>query len=128
MSGFHHVEVWVSDASALPGWRWLLAELGFEVEREWPDGMSWAAGGAYLTITVSPTMSAAAHDRRRAGVNHLAFKGGAPERVDAVMSAATAQGWCHLYRERYPFAGGSDHYAGWLENVAGFKVEIVAER
>jgi hypothetical protein len=32
-----------------------------------------------------------------------------------------------LAGERYPFAGGSEHYAGWLENAAGFKVEVVAE-
>jgi hypothetical protein len=31
-----------------------------------------------------------------------------------------------LYQERYPHAGGPQHYAGWLENAAGFKVEVVA--
>ena len=32
-----------------------------------------------------------------------------------------------LYQERYPHAGGEAHYAGWLENSAGFKAEIVAD-
>jgi hypothetical protein len=67
------------------------------------------------------------HDRRRPGVNHLAFRAGSREAVDALMAAASEYGWQPLYQERYPHAGGEQHYAGWLENVAGFKVEVVAE-
>lgn len=43
------------------------------------------------------------------------------------MDAAPAHGWKPLYQERYPWAGGPDHYAGWLENGEGFKIELVAE-
>jgi catechol 2,3-dioxygenase-like lactoylglutathione lyase family enzyme len=128
VSGFHHVELWVADRADDAAWRWLLTSLGFELEQEWPDGMSWAAGGAYLTLTTSPNLSAAEHDRRRAGVNHLAFHGGTRAEADALMADAPAHGWTALYQERYPHAGGPDHYAGWLENAAGFKVEIVASR
>ena len=128
MSGFHHVEVWVADHQEDAAWSWLLASLGFVREQEWPDGMSWAAGGAYLTLTTSPHLSGAEHDRRRPGMNHLAFHGGVPAHVDAVMAAAPSHGWTALYHDRYPHAGGPDHYAGWLENAAGFKVEIVASR
>jgi hypothetical protein len=78
-------------------------------------------------VTTSPNLAGPAHDRRRPGVNHLAFKGGAPDRVDAIMAQAHAHGWRPLYQERYPRAGGPDHYAGWLENSAGFKAEIVAD-
>lgn len=60
-------------------------------------------------------------------MNHLAFKGGAVDRVDAIMADAPDHGWCPLYQERYPHAGGADHYAGWLENSAGFKAEVVAD-
>lgn len=87
-----------------------------------------AACGAYLTLTTSPNLSASGHDRRAPGVNHLAFHGGAADAVDALMSEAPARGWTPLYAERYPHAGGPDHYAGWLENADGFKVEVVAER
>ncbi|MBO0979345.1 VOC family protein [Microbacterium sp. SD291] len=128
MRGLHHVEVWVADLhAATESWGWLLAALGFECAGEWPDGRTWDAGGAYVTLTTSPNLSASEHDRRRPGVNHLAFRGGSPEEVDAVMSAAGAQGWRPLYHDRYPHAGGPGHYAGWLENDTGFKVEIVAE-
>lgn len=127
MAGFHHVEVWVADHSETEAWRWLLSEMGFALEQEWPEGTSWGAGGAYLILTTSPNLSADDHDRRRPGVNHLAFRGGSAARVDAVMSAAPGHGWRPLYQDRYPHAGGPGHYAGWLENAAGFKVEIVAD-
>ena len=59
-------------------------------------------------------------------MNHLAFDGGSPAEVDALMADASAHGWAPLYADRYPHAGGESHYAGWLENTDGFKVEIVA--
>lgn len=90
-------------------------------------GESWTAGGAYLTLTTSPNLSGDTHDRRAPGVNHIAFKAGTPSRVDAIMNAASSHGWRPLYYDRYSHAGGPDHYAGWLENSAGFKAEIVAE-
>ena len=128
MPGFHHVEVWVADVPATrSAWAWLLPQLGFRLESTWPEGESWSAGEAYLALTTSPNLSRAAHDRRAPGVNHLAFRAGAPARVDEIMSAAASHGWRPLYHDRYPHAGGSDHYAGWLENAAGFRVEVVAD-
>jgi len=60
-------------------------------------------------------------------VNHIAFSGGSRADVDAIIAAAPDHGWRPLYQERYPHAGGPDHYAGWLENSAGAKAEIVAD-
>lgn len=125
--GFHHVELWVAHPEDREAWSWLLTRLGFSMVQEWEEGASWSAGGAYLTVTTSPNLSAEEHDRRRPGVNHLAFRGGAPDAVDAIMTAAPSYGWRPLYDDRYPHAGGPAHYAGWLENAAGFKVEIVAD-
>jgi catechol 2,3-dioxygenase-like lactoylglutathione lyase family enzyme len=128
VAGFHHVEVWIADLEETGAeWGWLLRRLDFVLESEWPGGQSWAAGGAYLTLTTSPNLTGPAHDRRRPGMNHLAFKGGAADRVDAIMVGAQEHGWRPLYQERYPHAGGPGHYAGWLENSAGFKAEIVAD-
>lgn len=128
MTGFHHIEVWVTDfAGAASEWGWLLDRLGFSLTSSWEQGQSWTAGGAYLTLTTSPNTSAPTHDRRRPGVNHLAFKGGTRTDVDSVMADAPTHGWRPLYHDRYPHAGGPEHYAGWLENSAGFKTEIVAE-
>ena len=128
MAGFHHVEVWVADiADAVAEWGWLLDRLGFSLTNSWEQGQSWTADGAYLTLTTSPNTSAPTHDRRRPGVNHLAFEAGTRADVDLVMAEAPTHGWRPLYHDRYPHAGGPEHYAGWLENSAGFKTEIVAE-
>lgn len=128
MTGFHHVEVWVADLKeAQHEWGWLLAQLGFVQGGQWQEGEFWAAGGAYLTLTTCPNLSGPTHDRRAPGVNHIAFKAGPSAKVDELMSAAPEHGWKPLYHDRYPHAGGPDHYAGWLENSAGFKAEIVAD-
>lgn len=64
MTGFHHVEVWVADlAQARSEWGWLLEELGFSQSGKWVEGESWSGGGAYLTLTTSPNLSGAVHDR-----------------------------------------------------------------
>lgn len=127
MTGLHHIEVWVADfARASASWGWLLGRVGFDRVAEWQDGESWEAGGVYVTLTTSPRLSTVEHDRRRPGVNHLAFRGGTADEVDAVMAEASSHGWRPLYQERYPHAGGPDHYAGWLEDADGFKAEVVA--
>lgn len=128
MAGFHHIDVWVADlAEAEREWGWLLRRVGFALEEEWLEGQTWSAGGAYLTVTTSPNLHRVDHDRRRPGVNHVAFKAGSVDRVDAIMADAAHHGWRPLYQDRYPHAGGADHYAGWVENSAGFKVEVVAD-
>ncbi|PFG41693.1 catechol 2,3-dioxygenase-like lactoylglutathione lyase family enzyme [Isoptericola jiangsuensis] len=127
MPGIHHLEIWVRDIDRARGpWAWLLTALGFERSQTWNGGTSWACGATYLTLTTSPHLSADDHDRRRPGMNHVAFHGGEPADVDALVTAAPAHGWTPLYADRYPHAGGPDHYAGWLEDPDGFKVEVVA--
>ncbi|WP_402843134.1 glyoxalase [Microbacterium sp. GXS0129] len=129
MPGLHHVEIWVADTGdGLDDWRWLLNELGWSRTAAWPEGETWAAGDLYLTFTGSPNLRDVSHDRRRPGVNHLAFHGGDRSAVDRLMTDAVGHGWTALYHERYPHAGGLDHYAGWLENSDGFKAEVVAQR
>ena len=128
MKGLHHVEVWVAELDvALESWGWMLDRLGFECTSEWSNGRTWDADGAYVTLTTSPDLTPSSHDRRRPGVNHIAFWGGSRAEVDAIMSEADAHGWRALYQERYPHAGGPGHYAGWLENDDGFKLEVVAD-
>lgn len=128
MRGLHHVEIWVADLEAVSSaWAWLFTSLGLECTAEWPGGRTWDAGGAYVTLTTSPNLSTVDHDRRRPGMNHLALWGGSRTEVDAVVAAAPEHGWQPLYADRDPHAGGPDHYAAWLENADGFKVEIVAD-
>jgi hypothetical protein len=87
------VELWIADfEQARVEWGWLLGRLDFVLAAEWSGGQSWGAGSAYLTLTTSPNVSASTHDRRRAGVNHLAFKAPGEAAVDAIMVDAPAHG------------------------------------
>ena len=41
-------------------------------------------------------------------------------------AAGPGHGWTPLFADRYPWAGGPEHYAAYLENTDGFEVELVA--
>ncbi|WP_336603677.1 GNAT family N-acetyltransferase [Rothia nasimurium] len=125
--GFHHVELWTESlAVALPSWAWLTQQLGWTPYQEWPGGISWQApDGSYLVLEESPDTSGS-HDRTHAGLNHLAFTVPSAALLDTLRSEATNHGWSELFADRYPHAGGPDHYALYLENKQGFEVELVA--
>ncbi len=122
----HHVEVWVTDlVAAQTSWGWLLSELGYAREDIWPTGESWQLGATYLVLEAGPDVRGG-HDRTRAGVNHLAFHAGARSEVDRLVSAGPRHGWSLMFTDRHPYAGGPGHYAAYLEDGAGFEVELVA--
>ncbi|WP_155060796.1 VOC family protein [Streptomyces blattellae] len=123
----HHIELWVPDLPrAVREWGWLLGRLGYEPDQEWQDGRSWRLGVTYLVVEQSPAMTGTRHDRTHPGLNHLAFHAGSREQVDALAAEASANGWEPLFADRYPHAGGPQHYAAYLANTAGFEVELVA--
>lgn len=126
----HHVEVWVGDLTqARRSLGWLLGELGYRCTDRWPQdgsvGESWELGATYVVLEAGADVTGP-HDRRRAGVNHLAFHAGSRADVDRLVRAAPAHGWSLMYVDRHPFAGGPGHYAAYLEDAAGFEVELVA--
>jgi hypothetical protein len=128
MAGLHHIEIWLPRNSLIRGdWQWLLTSVGYVRVSEWREGESWSADGPYLTLTTSPRLIDARHDRRAPGVNHIALSVSSTHSVDTIVAATPDRGWRPLYADRYPHAGGPAHYAAWLENVDGFKVEIVAD-
>jgi probable phosphoglycerate mutase len=124
----HHLELWVVDLAAVAeSWAWLLGELGFRPRDRWADGLSWTGpGGEYLVLESGPDVLAVPHERRRPGLNHLAFWAGSEQEVDRLVATGPEHGWTALFADRYPFAGGPDHYAAYLESPDGFEVELVA--
>lgn len=123
----HHIELWVPDlAAAERSWGWLLGELGWREFQRWPAGVSWRLGATYLVVEESPATSAAEHERTRPGLNHLALHVATRAQVDDLADRAVNHGWRPLFADRYPHAGGPDHYAAYLEDEAGFEVELVA--
>lgn len=125
----HHVELWVPDVPrAESSLGWLLTELGWREFQRWPDGVSWKLGQSYVVVERSPALTATEHDRSRPGLNHLAVHVESETRVDELAEAAGKRGWRPLFADKYPHAGGPDHYAAYLENEDGFEVELVAVR
>ena len=129
----HHVELRVADLpAAVPAWQWLLGALGYGEFQNWAEGISWKLGDTYLVLEQAPMEGE--HDRRGAGLSHLAFHAGSRSDVDALWAAAPENGWSQLYADQYPWAGGAPgprdddpgHYAAYLETVDRFKVELVA--
>nr|WP_228494780.1 VOC family protein [Clavibacter sp. VKM Ac-2873] len=111
--------------AALASWGWILGELGYAEDARWADGRSLRLGDAYLVIARAPRD--APHDRRGAGLSHLAFHAGSAADVDRLWAEAPDHGWARLYVDRHPFAGGPDHRAAFLEDGERFKVELVAD-
>jgi catechol 2,3-dioxygenase-like lactoylglutathione lyase family enzyme len=123
----HHVELWVPDlARARDEWGWLLTRLGYGQFQDWPRGRSWRRGATSIVVEESPDLSGRTHHRTAPGLNHLAFRGGTPEHVDALAADGPGNGWTELFPEKYPHAGGPGHYAAYLVNSDGFEVELVA--
>ncbi|WP_308191480.1 VOC family protein, partial [Arsenicicoccus bolidensis] len=78
----HHIELWVPDIDrAAAQWGWLLTELGYQPFQEWPGGRSWRLDSTYIVIEQSPDMLVKPHNRKRPGLNHLAFHAGDHDRV-----------------------------------------------
>src|SRR6266511_327516 len=93
----------------------------------YPAGVwGWRLGATYIVVEQSSALAAAEHDRRRPGLNHLAFHVESTELVDALTAQAAEHGWTLMFADRHPHAGGNDHYAAYLEDPDGFEVELVA--
>jgi catechol 2,3-dioxygenase-like lactoylglutathione lyase family enzyme len=122
----HHVEVYVGDIErSLDVWGPLLTELGYDCEAEWDEGTRWRRGPTALSFVQAPAAEDG-FDRRRVGLNHVAFHAGSRSEVDALTVRLTAAGARLLYPDRDPYAGGEDHYAAFLEDPDGIKLELVA--
>jgi catechol 2,3-dioxygenase-like lactoylglutathione lyase family enzyme len=125
----HHLEIWVGDLEAAQdSWGWLLGRLGYLLTEQFERGQQWTAeDGSYVFLEAGPDRSSLHHDRRRAGMNHVAFWAGSRAELDRLVKASDRHGWSLLFADRHPFAGGPHHYAAYLENREGFEVELVAQ-
>ncbi|MFT9669280.1 trifunctional class I SAM-dependent methyltransferase/NUDIX hydrolase/VOC family protein [Streptomyces rhizosphaericola] len=124
----HHIELWVPElAAAERSWGWLLERLGHLPYQRWAHGRSWRRGESYVVVEQSPDLTAGHHDRRRPGLNHLAFHVADRAALDSLAAEAPSYGWRLLYPDRHPYAGGEGHRAACLEDAAGYEVELVVE-
>ncbi|WP_082509686.1 VOC family protein [Curtobacterium sp. Leaf154] len=126
MGGLHHVELWTDDQELDERrWDWLLTTLGWSHGDVWERGRSWALGSTYLVLTTAPLVKQGHHDRRRAGLNHLAFHAGTDAELERLVVEAPNNGWQLLYEDRYPGPNDNGSLAAYLSTETGWKVEIV---
>lgn len=122
----HHLEIYVTDLEASARfWGWLLGRFGYEPFQEWDDGISFRTPGTYLVFVAAPDAGTSLN-RRQPGLNHIAFGLATTSDVDDLRADLAGREVRLLYDDRYPHAGGADHYAVFFEDPDGIKVEVVA--
>ena len=128
--GFHHVEINVQHLSrSKEFYGWLLPELGFSTYQEWNDGISYKNGSAYLVFTQTEEAHLdVQYHRKRTGLNHLAFWAESRTHIEHLREKLTNKRVSLLYEDKYPFAGGKEHYALFFEDPDRIKIEIVSPR
>ncbi|KIL49617.1 VOC family protein [Jeotgalibacillus soli] len=124
----HHIELYVSNLEKSKSfWSWLLNELNYTVYQEWDRGISYKHGDVYIVfVPVEDGFDEPNYHRKRVGLNHLAFHAQSKEQVDNLAKRMKQKGIRLLYEDRFPYAGGSEHYALFAEDPDRIKVEIVA--
>lgn len=124
----HHIEINVSNLKkSAEFWGWLLTELNYEVYQEWESGISWKQGNSYLVfVQTDDRFIDSGYHRGRIGLNHLAFHGESREHVNKLLTKLKEKEIPLIYEERFPFAGGPNHYAVFFEDPDRIKVEIAA--
>ncbi|CAM3797314.1 VOC family protein [Mesobacillus zeae] len=124
----HHIELYVSDLQRTAlFWEGFLTELGYEIYQKWDKGISFRHETAYLVfVQADERFMNPPYDRRRVGLNHLAFHAQSREQVDKVTAMLKVRGVQILYPDKHPYAGGVNHYAVYFEDPDRIKVELVA--
>lgn len=124
----HHVELYVHDLEqSKEFWGWLLGELGYGLCQQWNTGISWKHDGTEISLVQTlPDHVEPPYHRQHTGLNHLAFYGGSKERVDELRAKLIKRQVQLLYDDKYPHAGGINHYAIFFEDPNRIKVEVVA--
>ncbi|MDO5745442.1 MAG: hypothetical protein Q4P23_13365, partial [Micrococcaceae bacterium] len=109
----HHSEIWVRDLDAS--------------RATWLRGTSYVGARDYIVLESGPDVFDEPHRRRSPGLNHLAFVAGSRRCVYHLGAEALAHGFTLLFGQVSPYAGGPGHYAIYLQDDAGFEVELVAD-
>ena len=123
----HHLVLWVPDLErAEASWRWLLGELGYDLDRSFDGRLVFRhPGGFAMALESSADMvPGMLYSRLRPGVNHIAFTLESASALDDIVAKASDHGWSPLPTDRHPIAGGAR--VAYLEDGDGFEVELVA--
>lgn len=107
----------------------MLSILGFTLFQDWPQGFSYAKDGFYLVfVQTREKYLSNGYNRCHIGLNHLAFSCEDKDKIDRIREQLIVKGITLLYDEKYPYAGGMDHYAVYFEDPDRIKLEIAYQK
>lgn len=126
----HHVELNVSDLKkSREFYTVLLPELGYSIYQDWAQGFSFKSGPSYLVfVQTAEEFLPSSYHRKATGLNHLAFYAATEADVDRLADKMQNSGVQILYEDRYPYAGGPEHYAVFMEDPDRIKIEVAVDR
>ena len=122
----HHIEIYVSNLDKTKEfYSWILSILGFELFQEWKDGFFYKKDEFYIVFvqTKEKYLNNGYH-RCNIGLNHLAFRCPTKNKIDQIRKNLIQNNIVLLYDDKYPYAGGVEHYAVYFEDPDRIKVEI----
>ncbi|MDO5088272.1 MAG: VOC family protein [Leptotrichiaceae bacterium] len=122
-----HIEIYVRDIEKTRKfYDVLLPRLGYVVYQEWSEGFSYRDGDSYIVfVQTRDKYMKNGYNRCNIGLNHIAYKCGSKREIDDLREFLKKEGVTLLYDDKYPFAGGTEHYAFYFEDPDRIKVEIV---
>jgi catechol 2,3-dioxygenase-like lactoylglutathione lyase family enzyme len=128
--GLHHIEMNVQNLRKTKEfYEWLLPELGYSLFQEWENGFSYKMESSYLVFVQTDELyNDIPFHRKRSGLNHLAFWAKSRAQIEHLRVQLKKKNISFLYEDKFPFAGGKNHYALFFEDPDRLKIEIVAPR
>ncbi|UTC62219.1 VOC family protein [Treponema sp. OMZ 787] len=124
----HHIEIYVGNLKeSRRFYTWLLERLGYVLFQDWNEGFSYKKDGFYLVfVQTRAKYIKNKYNRCNIGLNHIAFNCSSKQEVDAIRDELIKMRVTLLYDEKYPHAGGKEHYAVYFEDPDRIKLEVVA--
>ena len=122
----HHIEIYVSNLDKTKEfYSWIFSILGFELFQEWKDGFSYKKDEFYIVfVQTKEKYLNNGYNRCNIGLNHLAFRCQTKDKIDQIRKNLIQRNIVLLYDDKYPYAGGAEHYAVYFEDPDRIKVEI----
>ena len=122
----HHIEIYVSNLDkSKEFYSWLLSILGFKLFQEWEQGFSYKKNGFYIVfVQAKEKYLSRGYNRSNIGLNHLAFRCDSKDEIDQIRNLLIQRNIVLLYDNKYPNAGGDEHYAVYFEDPDRIKIEI----
>ena len=96
--------------------------------QEWKDGFSYKKDEFYIVfVQTKEKFLNNEYNRCNIGLNHLAFGCQIKDKIDQIRKNLIQRNIVLLYDDKYPYAGGTEHYAVYFEEPDRIKIEICLE-